>query len=569
MAILSAGVVMNVIFAFVCATAAYSLGVNETACGVSAVIPGETAWRADLRPGDRVLRIGDHGPPLRFRDLMSAVALGDLTNGVDFVIERQGDREPIRVNLKPEKSKNRLLPTIGVLSPRTTQLRENPIVTGGTPAAAGRFRPEDTIVAVGGTPVKTYADLVAQLVRHADQPLVFTVERLVENPQNDSQTTKRVDIEVAPQPMRTLGLAMTMGKITAVQDDSPAAAAGLRAGDTIETIDGQSPGDPLRLPDLLRPRAGETITLVVAREDASGKKETLTKEIKLRDRPWPEESVMPGNPVSVPALGLAYEVLPIVRDVEPDSPAAKAELTKNEKPSASPHFAAGDEIVEASFEFPELSESQRAERAADKSQIWPTQPREPLDFSEASWPYFATLLQQLPNGTKITLTTNDGRTATLVAQPADDWFYHDRGIQTGPDTMVLRADSLSQAVALGGRETTEMLLMVYRFLRRLGSQVSPFALGGPLTIASAAGSAASEGPAALLLFLTMLSANLAVINFLPIPLLDGGHMVFLILEGIMRRPVSEKVVIAFHYAGFVFIISLMLFVLVLDVNRIF
>ena len=83
-----------------------------------------------------------------------------------------------------------------------------------------------------------------------------------------------------------------------------------------------------------------------------------------------------------------------------------------------------------------------------------------------------------------------------------------------------------------------------------------------------AGSAASEGLSSLLLFITLLSANLAVINFLPIPLLDGGHMVFLILEGILRRPVNEKIVIAFHYAGFVFIISLMLFVIGLDVSRI-
>ena len=68
----------------------------------------------------------------------------------------------------------------------------------------------------------------------------------------------------------------------------------------------------------------------------------------------------------------------------------------------------------------------------------------------------------------------------------------------------------------------------------------------------------------MLLFLTLLSANLAVVNFLPIPLLDGGHMVFLILEGILRRPVSDKIVVAFHYLGFIFIISLMLFVLGLD-----
>ena len=65
----------------------------------------------------------------------------------------------------------------------------------------------------------------------------------------------------------------------------------------------------------------------------------------------------------------------------------------------------------------------------------------------------------------------------------------------------------------------------------------------------------------------MLSANLAVINFLPIPILDGGHMVFLILEGVLKRPVNERVVIAFHYAGFLFIISLMIFVLGLDLSR--
>jgi regulator of sigma E protease len=110
--------------------------------------------------------------------------------------------------------------------------------------------------------------------------------------------------------------------------------------------------------------------------------------------------------------------------------------------------------------------------------------------------------------------------------------------------------------------------MVYSFLRRIGTQVSPFALGGPVTIARAAGGEASEGVSRLLLFLTMLSANLAVINFLPIPLLDGGHMVFLILEGILRRPVSEKIVVAFHYVGFMFIISLMMFVLGLDVGLI-
>jgi regulator of sigma E protease len=66
----------------------------------------------------------------------------------------------------------------------------------------------------------------------------------------------------------------------------------------------------------------------------------------------------------------------------------------------------------------------------------------------------------------------------------------------------------------------------------------------------------------------MLSANLAVINLLPIPLLDGGHLVFLAYEGIRGRPANEKFVIALHTAGFVLIVSLMLYVLALDLNLI-
>jgi regulator of sigma E protease len=59
---------------------------------------------------------------------------------------------------------------------------------------------------------------------------------------------------------------------------------------------------------------------------------------------------------------------------------------------------------------------------------------------------------------------------------------------------------------------------------------------------------------------------LAVINFLPIPLLDGGHMVFLAWEGLRGRPASEKLVVALHTVGFGFIISLMAFVLMLDLG---
>ena len=143
-------------------------------------------------------------------------------------------------------------------------------------------------------------------------------------------------------------------------------------------------------------------------------------------------------------------------------------------------------------------------------------------------------------------------------------FTPDRGFNLMPISKTRVADSFGQQVQYGWDETVDALLMVYRFLQKLGTQVPLTALGGPITIARAAGMHASEGLAQLLIFLTMLSANLAVINFLPIPLLDGGHMVFLLWEGLRGRPAGEKFVMAMHTAGFVFIITLMLFVLSLD-----
>ncbi len=576
MAIISAGVIMNVIFAFVMASIAYGLGVRDEACGVSAVMPGEAAWRADLRPGDSFLAINNSGDrQLRFRDLMNAVALCDLEKGIDFLVQREGVEKPFWVNVRPDPDKKRFRPTIGVLSPRTTQLAEkNPAIKDTPAAATDAFQAGDQIVQIGDAQIKGYADFVAALARRPDETLKVTVER-AERPATGEKTevskaakaaetaTKRVEVDVPARPMRTLGLVMKMGTITAVQDNSPAKEAGLREGDFITSIGGEAPGDPLRLPDMLRRRAGDTITIEISRQGRAGEPEKLSLQVPLREPMWSSSSdgslVAPGSPVDVPTLGISYRVLNIVDTTEPDSPAARAALQKDGKPADVALLAPGDEIVKAEIIEPEPAEdTPEDEKVVDDAK--------PLEFNAESpnWPFFMSQLQWFPMGTKVKLTLADGRTTTLEPVDAADWHYADRGFNTSPEFTTAKARSFSEALAMGGRETVDAVLHVYLFLQKLGSQISIKVLGGPKTIAQAAGNAAYDSVSQLLIFLTLLSANLAVVNFLPIPLLDGGHMVFLILEGIMRRPVSERVQIAFHYAGFVFIISLMLFVLGLD-----
>ena len=92
-------------------------------------------------------------------------------------------------------------------------------------------------------------------------------------------------------------------------------------------------------------------------------------------------------------------------------------------------------------------------------------------------------------------------------------------------------------------------------------------LGGPLTIAAATYRFASMDFADFAFFLGLISINLAVVNFLPIPVLDGGHMVFLIYEGIRKKPASEKASASSRPMPGWASSRLMIFVLTLDVLR--
>jgi regulator of sigma E protease len=183
------------------------------------------------------------------------------------------------------------------------------------------------------------------------------------------------------------------------------------------------------------------------------------------------------------------------------------------------------------------------------------------------------MVQQSPTDTRlqITVKSSDGLARDVELSLADSTvdFVIDRGLVFRPVYRLVKARSISAAISQGLSKTGEDLSMVYRFLQKITSnQISPRLLGGPIEIAKQAGKSAEEGLGRLLLFLTMLSANLAVINFLPIPVLDGGHMVFLMYELVRGKPPSENVVAALSYIGLILLLSLMLFVFGLDLGLI-
>jgi regulator of sigma E protease len=537
MAIISAGVIMNVIFAVLMAAWAYGLGVKEMTCMISSVRSGGAAWRAGLRTGDEIVDVGGRKDPI-FADLLHGVTVGNVKEGIDFTIRRPEDGSTRVVRLKPDTDLGK--PTIGVTSPFSTTLPAE--IKAALAGAAARAEPPlaggDTITAVDGQPVATYAELIAALSRAADRPVGLTVERT-------EAAKETVAITLPPQRRLTTGMAMTALAIKDVQEGSPAAAAGIRPGDRLVTVAGEPVGDPLTLDDRLRRSVGATVAVTLGRDGEPDR----TVEVRPREVTWRDDATSGvGSPVSIASLGIAVPVDAVVAAVEPGGPAAETGIVP------------GDRIEKAWVLTPEAAEK-REEGI-------------PVKFAaaEPNWPGLMGILQDLPAGTKLRLAVTghgDGRTVELVPREADDLFVVDRGLVFEPVYRVVQAHSVGEALRRGLRKAGEDLRLVYGFLGKLWNrQISARLLGGPIEIAKQAGRSASEGFSRLLLFLTMLSANLAVVNFLPIPVLDGGHMVFLAYEAIRGKPPSEGVVAVLSYIGLALLLSLMLFVFGLDLGLI-
>jgi len=97
--------------------------------------------------------------------------------------------------------------------------------------------------------------------------------------------------------------------------------------------------------------------------------------------------------------------------------------------------------------------------------------------------------------------------------------------------------------------------------------ISPKHLSGPITIAKVAGASAQYGVASYLGFLALLSVSLGVLNLLPVPVLDGGHLLYYLIEAVKGSPVSEKIQMAGYRVGLFLVIGLMVMALYNDVSR--
>jgi regulator of sigma E protease len=367
---------------------------------------------------------------------------------------------------------------------------------------------------------------------------------------------------------------MKIGPIVAIQRGSPADEAGLQIGDRITQVAGQPVEHAAALPIQLQRLAGQEVPITVVRE---GTNEPLSLTVRLREVQMLQIGIGAGNAIDAEALGVAFPVVNEVAFVAPGTPAASAGLRP------------GDVIEQVQFIPGSEADARLTAKMFPRSgNAWKLTPEPPANL----WTRFANFLQgtskpvylspsdwaqveqrvqlSMPETTVRVNYRRDGMSgdADLVPVASDEWNVADRGLKLTSAEELHQESNWIRSLQLGLRETVESMRQVYFILHRLVTgQMSVTNLGGPASIATMAGMEAHAGIPRLLIFLTLLSANLAVINFLPIPVLDGGHAMFLLYEGIFRRPVNERVAFGLTMAGLCLILGLMLFVIGLDVWR--
>jgi regulator of sigma E protease len=197
------------------------------------------------------------------------------------------------------------------------------------------------------------------------------------------------------------------------------------------------------------------------------------------------------------------------------------------------------------------------------------------------WFDFLALIKPRPDTRVEIQIRRDGRELTrsvvLGSQREDDLDTGETvtagkvGIWQPEDELVYTRVTFSEAISAGYDDTVAVTGAILGFLRDLVTgRVSPTSVGSIVTIGQASGQAAARGLEYFLGFMALFSVNLAILNLLPIPVLDGGHLVFLALEAIRGgNPLSVEQRLRWSQVGFVVLLGIMVWALSNDFMRLF
>lgn len=313
--------------------------------------------------------------------------------------------------------------------------------------------------------------------------------------------------------------------IEAMVPGSPADTAGIRIGDHVSRVNGQDISTRSELFDAVAKSNGKALTIEIKRGD-----QVKTLTVTPTTAPGPQGSGQePGYYLGV------EETQPLITSVMQSSPAAKAGLQ------------AGDHVVKID------------------------------DQTIHTWSQMTGIVKESPNRQLRIEVLRDGHRVSLTVTPsAEKTMVNGQSTEvgkigiSGPGRSIMRSSTplLSLYDGFGATWSWTELTVVGLYKMVVGD-ISSKNIGGPLTIANISGEAASQGASSVVFLIAILSINLGVLNLLPIPILDGGHLLFFLIEGILRKPLGERQRELAQQAGLVLLVGVMVFAFWNDLERIF
>jgi len=316
-------------------------------------------------------------------------------------------------------------------------------------------------------------------------------------------------------------------KIVNVSVDSPAMRAGLRVNDLVTAINGKDISTWIEMESIILENPGKEVSLQVQRDGT-------VVDIKIIPEPDTITDA-DGNEIVVGRIGIS-RTASIIGEVFEDTPARKAGLKKN------------DTVL-----------------SIDGVPV--------LDWKEMS-----SILSKSP-GREVTLKVmREGSLLDIHVTPepktardssGNEITVGRIGISSKSAFRVIQSDAFWQAPFKALQAVYEWCVVTLEIVVKLFSgSVSAKQVGGPILIVDAAAKAASVGAFTYFNFVAIISINLAILNLMPVPVLDGGHIMFLSIEALRRKPLSENLMIVANKVGMALLLLLIMFVFYNDIVRI-
>ncbi|QDU70984.1 site-2 protease family protein [Mucisphaera calidilacus] len=480
---------------------------------------------------------------------------------------------------------------VGMIAPDSPAEKAQPIdAPEGTPPG---LQLGDTIIQIDGEPIRDMVDVgISIALAAADTDREVTVERpglanpltYVVTPKPDARREGLLSIGIGPS--STLDVAF-------VAENSKARNANIRKGMTLSSVNDRAITRFHELRQAVSDANGQPTTLTFTNQasavaldiqpqpgiwydddlaDIIGIEPATLVTLVVEDSPAARAGIQPGDVIA----RLGSSTFPTLSRLQSEVENANAQpmrlaVLRNHQTVDLGNITPVNGRIGVGIE-PALAGGPVGERAAGKTSALPV-------GSSVDWLEWQRQLAGSNEG-PITLSyqQNDASSVYIPSLSAEQraqlraagWILPPLGIGFKDLQIALKGDSITEAVELGVMKTGDFMAQTYLTLLRLfQGSVQVANLRGPVGIVDEGQKVASRGWPYLLFFLGLISINLAVLNFLPLPIVDGGLMVFLMIEAIRGKPASVRIQQAATIAGLALLGCLFLYVTFNDLWRIF